>query len=60
MKRAARGITRITIFGEDQPKLENRIELASEKDEFGMPLGRLIHSSTRTASRLWNANFDKA
>ena len=39
MKRAARGITRITMFGEDQPQAENRVELASDKDEFGMPLG---------------------
>ena len=44
MKRAARGLTRITIFGEDLPQLENRIELVSDKDEFGMPLARLTHS----------------
>ena len=59
MKRAARGITRITIFGEDQPQLENRIELASDKDEFGMPLARLIHSFDDDAMALWNANFDQ-
>ena len=59
MKRAARGITRITIFGEDQPQLENRIELASDKDEFGMPLGRLIHSFDDDGIALWNANFDQ-
>jgi choline dehydrogenase-like flavoprotein len=39
MKRAVRGLSRINAFGEEQPKIENRIELASEKDEFGMPLG---------------------
>jgi choline dehydrogenase-like flavoprotein len=59
MKRAARGITRITIFGEDQPQLENRIELASDKDEFGMPLARLIHGFDDDAMALWNANFDQ-
>ena len=59
MKRAARGITRITIFGEDQPQLENRIELASDKDEFGMPLARLIHSFDDDAMALWNANFEQ-
>ena len=32
------------MFGEGMPNIENRIELASDKDEFGMPLGRLIHS----------------
>ncbi len=59
MKRAARGITRITMFGEDQPQAENRIELASDKDEFGMPLARLIHSFDDDAIALWNANFDQ-
>ena len=44
MKRAARGFTRIAAFGEEMPNIENRVELASDKDEFGMPLGRIIHS----------------
>src|SRR6202012_809361 len=51
--------TRITFFGEDQPQLENRIELSSEKDEFGMPLARLIHSFDNDGMALWNANFDE-
>jgi len=59
MKRAARGITRITIFGEDQPQLENRVELVSDKDEFGMPLAKLIHSFDDDGIALWNANFDQ-
>ena len=44
MKRAVKGFTRITAFGEEQPKADNRIELAGDKDEFGMPLARIIHS----------------
>ena len=59
MKRAARGLTRITIFGEDLPQMENRVELASDKDEFGMPLARLTHSFNDDAIALWNANFDQ-
>jgi choline dehydrogenase-like flavoprotein len=59
MKRAARGITRITMFGEGLPHLENRVELASDKDEFGMPLARLIHSFDDDAVALWNANFEQ-
>ena len=51
MKRAARGFTRISMFGEGLPNIENRIELASDKDEFGMPLGRLIHSFDRRRPR---------
>jgi len=59
MKRAARGITRITMFGEGLPHIENRVELASQKDEFGMPLAKLIHSFDDDAVALWNANFEQ-
>jgi choline dehydrogenase-like flavoprotein len=58
MKHAARGYTGITLFGEGLPRLENRVELASEKDEFGMPKARLFHSFDDDAVALWNANFD--
>src|ERR1700744_4460910 len=34
MKRAARGLTSITFFGEGLPRLENRVELGSEKDQY--------------------------
>jgi len=57
MKRAARGFTRIGAFGEEMPNVENRIELASDKDEFGMPLGRIIHSYDDDVPKLWEANF---
>jgi choline dehydrogenase-like flavoprotein len=59
MKRAKRGLTRITMFGEEMPNIENRIELASDKDEFGMPLGRFTHTFDQAAVALWNANFDE-
>ncbi len=38
MKRAARGITRITIFGEGLPQLENRVELVERQ-------GRVRHAA---------------
>ena len=41
------------------PNIENRIELSSDKDEFGMPLGRIIHSYDQDAVAVWNANFDE-
>ncbi|HEX9463032.1 MAG TPA: GMC oxidoreductase, partial [Alphaproteobacteria bacterium] len=41
------------------PRLENRVELAGDKDEFGMPLARLNHSFDDDAVALWNANFDQ-
>jgi choline dehydrogenase-like flavoprotein len=59
MKRAARGLTRINAFGEGLPNIENRIELASDKDEFGMPLAKIVHSYDQDAAALWNANFEE-
>jgi len=59
MKRAKRGLTRITMFGEEMPNIENRIEPASEKDEFGMPLGRFTHTFDEAAVALWKANFEE-
>ena len=59
MKRAARGLTRMTVFCEELPRLDNRVELASDKDEFGLPLARLVHSFDDDAMALWNANFDQ-
>ena len=57
MKRAKRGFSRIGAFGEEMPNIENRIELAGDKDEFGMPLGRIIHSYDDDVPKLWEANF---
>jgi choline dehydrogenase-like flavoprotein len=59
MKRAARNLAGIKTFGEEQPNMENRVELASEKDQFGMPLGKLIHSFDSDAVALWNANLEE-
>jgi choline dehydrogenase-like flavoprotein len=57
MKTAVRGFTRIGAFGEEMPNIENRVELATDKDEFGMPLGRIIHSYDDEVPKLWEANF---
>ena len=57
MKRAARGFARIGAFGEEMPNIENRLELATEQDEFGMPLGRIIHSYDDEVPKLWEANL---
>jgi choline dehydrogenase-like flavoprotein len=59
MKRAATGFTRLTAFAEEMPLLENRVELASDKDEFGMPLGKITHGFNDEAVALFNANFDQ-
>src|SRR6267143_2607482 len=59
MKRAARGFTRIAAFGEELPNIENRIELVSDKDEFAMPLAKIIHNYDKDAEAVWNANFEE-
>jgi choline dehydrogenase-like flavoprotein len=59
MKRAARNLAGIKTFGEDQPEMENRVELTSAKDEFGMPLAKLIHSYGQDPLALWNANLEE-
>jgi choline dehydrogenase-like flavoprotein len=58
MKRAARNLTGIKAFGEELPAMENRVELVSDKDEFGMPLGKLTHTFQPDAVALWNANLE--
>ncbi len=58
MKRAARGLSGIKTFGEEQPNIENRVELTNEKDAFGMPLGKLTHTYDDNAVALWNANLE--
>jgi choline dehydrogenase-like flavoprotein len=59
MKRAARGLAGIKTFGEEQPNMENRVELSSTKDEYGMPMGKLVHSYDQDAVALWNANLEE-
>ena len=57
MKRAKRGFSRIGAFGEELPNIENRIELVSDKDPFGMPLAKIIHNYDKDAEAVWDANF---
>jgi choline dehydrogenase-like flavoprotein len=59
MKQAARGFSRVSLFGEELPSLENRIELISDKDAHGMPLARLVHSFDDDAVALWRANIEE-
>src|SRR5260221_12073534 len=40
-------------------KVESGVEVAADKDEFGMPLGRIVHSYDEDVARVWNANFEE-
>jgi choline dehydrogenase-like flavoprotein len=59
MKRAVTGFTRFTAAIEEQPKLENRVELVSQKDAFGLPLARIVHNYDDNEAALWNANLEE-
>jgi len=38
---------------EDEPLAENRIELASEKDQFGFPLAKIVYTTSPEGRKLW-------
>ncbi len=60
MKRASRGLTRIGLFGEQMPLAENRVELSSDKDEFGVPIARITHSFDQDAIGSRESGRDEA
>jgi choline dehydrogenase-like flavoprotein len=60
MKRAVRGLARINVYGEEMPRAENRVELSSDKDAFGMPMAKMIHSYDQDAIDLWDDSRDDA
>jgi choline dehydrogenase-like flavoprotein len=55
----ARGLSGITAICEDLPEIDNRMELASEKDEFGVPLIRIIHTYDKDVIGLFHAALDE-
>jgi choline dehydrogenase-like flavoprotein len=44
---------------EDQPLLENRIELDSRKDKFGLPLARIVYRRSDDGRKLWDTAADE-
>jgi choline dehydrogenase-like flavoprotein len=54
MKRAAKHLAFIQMVGEMIARPENRIELSSNKDEFGLPLSRLTIAFTDNERALYN------
>jgi choline dehydrogenase-like flavoprotein len=39
---------------EDQPNVENRVELSSTKDRYGLPLARTVYEYSADALKLWD------
>ena len=60
MTQATRGLTRVTCYGEEMPRAENRVELSSQKDAFGFPIARITHAYDRDALDLWRGLLDQA
>ena len=59
MKRAAHGLTRISFYGEEMPRPENRVELSGRKDEHGFPIARITHAFDQDARDLWRATTEQ-
>ena len=54
MKKASRSMTSMVAVAEDQPMIENRIELSSKKDKFGMPLALARHTWHEETRKLFH------
>ncbi len=54
MKRAAKHFTYIQMVGEMIARPENRIELSSERDKFGVPISRLTMAFSENEYALYN------
>jgi choline dehydrogenase-like flavoprotein len=55
LKRSVGKLARLQAFCEEIPNAENRVVLAQEKDEFGIPLVRISHSFDADLQKLWVA-----
>ena len=53
MHDAARHIGAMVGVCEDQPNVDNRVELSSEKDRFGFPLARTVYEYSADCLKLW-------
>ena len=60
MKRAARGLhPHQRRSARNCRTSKTASSSSSDKDEFGMPLARIVHSFDQDAIALWNANFEE-
>jgi choline dehydrogenase-like flavoprotein len=53
MKRAARGLAKIQAVIEAVPNPENRLTLSDRKDEFGVPIPRIVHALDDDAMKMF-------
>jgi choline dehydrogenase-like flavoprotein len=55
MRAGARHLGAMVGVCEDQPNSENRVELSTAKDRFGMPQARTVYQYSEDALKLWAA-----
>ena len=53
LKRSVGKLARLQAFCEEVPNPENRVVLAPDKDEFGIPTARITHSFDADMQKLW-------
>jgi choline dehydrogenase-like flavoprotein len=54
MQRAARGLGQMAGVCEDMPRAENRVELDTRRDVYGVPLARITYNASPEGMGLWN------
>ncbi|MEM7276672.1 MAG: GMC family oxidoreductase [Pseudomonadota bacterium] len=57
MQRAAKGFAGMTAVVEDMPLAGNRLTLNARKDEYGVPLASVHHSTDPASIALWQATL---
>ncbi|HJP36070.1 MAG TPA: GMC family oxidoreductase [Gammaproteobacteria bacterium] len=53
MRDGVRHLGAMVAVCEDQPNVENRVELSSKKDRFGLPIARTVYRYSDDALKLW-------
>jgi choline dehydrogenase-like flavoprotein len=59
MKRAVKGLTSIQAMGEQLPDPENRVMLSERKDQFGLPMAKIVHGADENTMGLFKYALDE-
>ena len=59
MERAAHHVAVLASVCEDQPMFNNRIELAEEKDDYGMPLAQITYTTSPDGLALYRDSIEE-
>lgn len=59
MRRAVRNMTNMVTVAQDQPRRENRVELAENEDKFGYRRARIVYETSPDCMGLWQEGVDE-